>query len=92
MDDMDIWKKIAEFYRGKKFVRIIRGGIHPYPDPKYIIGSNFADIGFANEKRVRRLTMFSAIDNLMKGQLAKLYRVSIYQEDSTKTKVLNYHL
>ncbi|BCS92139.1 [LysW]-L-2-aminoadipate/[LysW]-L-glutamate phosphate reductase [Metallosphaera sp. J1] len=67
MDDMDIWKKIAEFYRGKKFVRIIRGGIHPYPDPKYIIGSNFADIGFANEKRVRRLTMFSAIDNLMKG-------------------------
>ena len=67
MDDMDIWKKIAEFYRGKKFVRIIRGGSHPYPDPKALLGTNFADIGFANEKRVRRLTMFSAIDNLMKG-------------------------
>lgn len=66
-DDIEIWRKIAEFYRGKKFIRIIRGGIHPYPDPKYVIGSNFADIGFAQEKRLMRLTMFSAIDNLMKG-------------------------
>ncbi|QKR00036.1 N-acetyl-gamma-glutamyl-phosphate reductase [Metallosphaera tengchongensis] len=66
-NDMDIWKGIAEFYKGKRFIRIIRGGIHPYPDPKYIIGSNFADIGFANEKRLKRLTIFSAIDNLMKG-------------------------
>lgn len=67
LDDLDIWKKIAEFYKGKRFIRIIRGGIHPYPDPKYVVGSNFADVGFANEKRVLRLTMFSAIDNLMKG-------------------------
>ncbi|AWR97368.1 N-acetyl-gamma-glutamyl-phosphate reductase [Acidianus sulfidivorans JP7] len=65
--DIDIWKKIAEYYRGKKFIRIIRGNIHPYPDPKYVIGSNFADIGFAQEKRIMRLTMFSAIDNLVKG-------------------------
>ncbi len=42
MEDLEIWKKVAEFYRGRKFVRIVRGGIHPYPDPKYIIGSNFA--------------------------------------------------
>ncbi|MEM4745990.1 MAG: N-acetyl-gamma-glutamyl-phosphate reductase, partial [Metallosphaera sp.] len=67
LEDMEIWKKLAEFYRGKKFVRIVRGGIHPYPDPKYVIGSNFADVGFAQEKRLMRLTMFSAIDNLMKG-------------------------
>ncbi|MEM0113897.1 MAG: N-acetyl-gamma-glutamyl-phosphate reductase, partial [Metallosphaera sp.] len=32
LEDMEIWKKLAEFYRGKKFVRIVRGGIHPYPD------------------------------------------------------------
>ncbi|MCY0882866.1 N-acetyl-gamma-glutamyl-phosphate reductase [Acidianus infernus] len=66
-DDIEIWKKIAEFYRGRKFIRIIRGGLHPYPDPKYVIGSNFADIGFAQERRIMRLTMFAAIDNLVKG-------------------------
>ncbi len=66
-DDIEIWKKIAEFYRGRRFIRIIRGGLHPYPDPKYVIGSNFADIGFAQEKRMMRLTMFAAIDNLVKG-------------------------
>ncbi|MQL54880.1 N-acetyl-gamma-glutamyl-phosphate reductase [Acidianus ambivalens] len=66
-DDIEIWKKIAEFYHGRKFIRIIRGGLHPYPDPKYVIGSNFADIGFAQEKRIMRLTMFAAIDNLVKG-------------------------
>ncbi|EZQ04755.1 N-acetyl-gamma-glutamyl-phosphate reductase [Candidatus Acidianus copahuensis] len=67
LDDMDVWRKTAEFYRGRKFIRIVRGGIHPYPDPKYVLGSNFADIGFAQERRISRLTMFSAIDNLMKG-------------------------
>ncbi|BDC19368.1 N-acetyl-gamma-glutamyl-phosphate reductase [Acidianus sp. HS-5] len=66
-DDIEIWKKIAEFYRGRRFIRIIRGGLHPYPDPKYVIGSNFADIGFAQEERIMRLTMFAAIDNLVKG-------------------------
>jgi N-acetyl-gamma-glutamyl-phosphate/LysW-gamma-L-alpha-aminoadipyl-6-phosphate reductase len=66
-DDIEIWKKIVEFYHGRKFIRIIRGGFHPYPDPKYVIGSNFADIGFAQEKRIMRLTMFAAIDNLVKG-------------------------
>ncbi|EWG07400.1 MAG: N-acetyl-gamma-glutamyl-phosphate reductase [Candidatus Aramenus sulfurataquae] len=67
LKEMDVWKRVAEFYRGRKFIRIIRGNVHPYPDPKYVIGSNFADVGFAVETRVNRLTMFAAIDNLMKG-------------------------
>lgn len=65
--ELDIWKGYVEFFKGRKFVRVIRGGMHPYPDPKYIIGSNFADVGFAVEKRVKRMTSFSAIDNMMKG-------------------------
>ncbi|MBP1357482.1 MAG: N-acetyl-gamma-glutamyl-phosphate reductase [Sulfolobus sp.] len=67
LDEMQVWKTIVSFYLGNKFIRIVRGGVHPYPDPKYVIGSNFADIGFAIERRLGRLTMFSAIDNLMKG-------------------------
>ena len=67
ISDMDLWKKFIEFYKGRKFIRIIRSNIHPYPDPKFLIGSNFADVGFAIEGRVRRVTTFAAIDNLMKG-------------------------
>ncbi|MCY0849267.1 N-acetyl-gamma-glutamyl-phosphate reductase [Sulfuracidifex metallicus] len=84
LDDMTVWKNIASFYRGKKFIRIIRGNIHPYPDPKYVIGSNFADIGFATEHRIGRLTIFSAIDNLMKGaagQAIQAFNLSIGLEE-----------
>lgn len=90
LDEMEIWKKIAEFYKGKKFVRIIRGNIHPYPDPKYTIGSNFADIGFAVEKRISRLTMFSAIDNLMKGaagQAVQAFNISMGFEEDEGLKI-----
>ncbi|MCY0860324.1 MAG: N-acetyl-gamma-glutamyl-phosphate reductase [Sulfolobaceae archaeon] len=86
IDELKIWKLIASFYTGNKFIRIIRGGIHPYPDPKYVIGSNFADIGFALEKRVGRLTVFAAIDNLMKGasgQAVQAFNIMMgFPEDS----------
>ncbi|MCH4814343.1 MAG: N-acetyl-gamma-glutamyl-phosphate reductase [Saccharolobus sp.] len=85
IEEIEIWKKIAEFYRGKRFIRIVRGNIHPYPDPKFVIGSNFADIGFAVEKRISRLTAFSAIDNLMKGaagQAVQAFNISMgFNED-----------
>ncbi|MFP3188087.1 MAG: N-acetyl-gamma-glutamyl-phosphate reductase [Sulfolobaceae archaeon] len=65
--ELEFWKKVVDFYKNRKFIRIIRGNIHPYPDTKYVIGSNYADVGFAIEERINRITMFSAIDNLMKG-------------------------
>ncbi|MCQ4366241.1 MAG: N-acetyl-gamma-glutamyl-phosphate reductase [Sulfolobales archaeon] len=79
VDEMELWKKAVEFYKGRKFIRIIRGGLHPLPDSKFVIGSNFADIGFAIESRLKRVTMFSAIDNLMKGasgQAVQAFNVS----------------
>lgn len=79
VEEMEYWKKVIDFYRNSKFIRIIRGNVHPYPDPKYVIGSNFADIGFAIEKRILRITMFSAIDNLVKGaagQAVQAFNVS----------------
>ncbi len=84
VEDMALWKTMASFYRGKKFVRIIRGNIHPYPDPKYVIGSNFADVGFATEHRIGRVTIFSAIDNLVKGaagQAIQAFNLSIGLEE-----------
>lgn len=66
-EDLEILKIYVNTYKDEPFVRIIYRMPPGYPDPKYVIGSNYADIGFAVEKRIKRLTSFCAIDNLMKG-------------------------
>lgn len=65
----DVWKALRSFYVSEPFIRFIRdkAGLYRYPDPKIVIGSNYADIGFEVDPHVDRLVMLSAIDNLMKG-------------------------
>ncbi|MCS7111326.1 MAG: N-acetyl-gamma-glutamyl-phosphate reductase [Ignisphaera sp.] len=67
LDDAELLKHYVNAYKGEPFIRIVYRLPPGYPDPKYVIGSNFADIGFAVEKRLNRITSFAAIDNLMKG-------------------------
>jgi len=67
VEALDVQRAYARYYAGKKFVRIVRGPPMPYPDVKNVYGSNYAEVGFALDKRVGRLAMFAAIDNLMKG-------------------------
>ncbi len=79
LSDLDLLKIVSGFYKDKRFIRIVRG-FPQYPDPKYVIGSNFADIGFAFEKRVNRVTMFAALDNLIKGgagQAVQAFNISM---------------
>jgi N-acetyl-gamma-glutamyl-phosphate/LysW-gamma-L-alpha-aminoadipyl-6-phosphate reductase len=64
VDEIVLWRAYAKRYANEPFVRIIRGR---YPDPKYVIGSNFTDVGLAVEGRIGRAALFAAIDNLMKG-------------------------
>jgi len=66
-DENKIWKVYASRYAKEPFIRIVHGTPFRYPDPKYVVGSNFADVGFAVEKRIGRAALFAAIDNLMKG-------------------------
>lgn len=67
LDDMELLKVYVATYRNEPFIRIIYKVPPGYPDPKYVIGSNYADVGFAVERRVGRITSFAAIDNLVKG-------------------------
>ena len=50
-------------------MRLVRSrrGVHRYPEPKILSGSNYCDIGFAGDTGQRRLVVIAAIDNLMKG-------------------------
>lgn len=68
-DAAAVWKALRSFYISEPFIRFIRdkAGLYRYPDPKIVIGSNFADIGFEVDPHLNRLVMLSAIDNLIKG-------------------------
>ncbi len=61
----DVARAYAEAYAGEPFVNLVAGG--RYPDAKNVVGSNYAEVGYAVELRVGRVTGFAAIDNLVKG-------------------------
>ncbi|MDK6029140.1 N-acetyl-gamma-glutamyl-phosphate reductase [Ignisphaera sp. 4213-co] len=67
IDDVEMLKYYVATYKNEPFIRIVYKVPPGYPDPKYVVGSNYADIGFAIEKRIGRVTSFAAIDNLVKG-------------------------
>lgn len=69
MSELEIWKIYRNSYSGEPFLRFIRDkkGLYKFPDPKFLIGSNFCDIGFDIDEYNQRLVSLSASDNLMKG-------------------------
>jgi LysW-gamma-L-alpha-aminoadipyl-6-phosphate/LysW-L-glutamyl-5-phosphate reductase len=69
VSDLEIRAVYRERYAGEPFVRVVaqRRGIHRYPDPKILLGSNFCDVGFAVAADGGRLTAMAALDNLVKG-------------------------
>jgi len=69
MEEREVWRTYREDYDDEPFVRLVRSrrGIHRYPEPKILAGSNYCDVGFATDEGQRRLVVIAAIDNLMKG-------------------------
>ncbi|AFZ68222.1 N-acetyl-gamma-glutamyl-phosphate reductase [Deinococcus peraridilitoris] len=67
--ERDVWGAYREVYAEEPFIRIVkvRQGIHRYPDPKLLDGTNFCDIGFEADQDSGRVVVMSAIDNLVKG-------------------------
>lgn len=65
----DLWRLFRGAYSDEPFVRIVadRQGPHRFPDPRVLVGSNHADVGFAVDERSGRVITFCAIDNLVKG-------------------------
>jgi N-acetyl-gamma-glutamyl-phosphate/LysW-gamma-L-alpha-aminoadipyl-6-phosphate reductase len=65
----DLWGAYRGQYEDEPFVRMASGGggVYRYPEPKAVAGSNFAEVGFEVDPGNKRLVVFSAIDNMMKG-------------------------
>ncbi|MCX8107683.1 MAG: N-acetyl-gamma-glutamyl-phosphate reductase, partial [Verrucomicrobiae bacterium] len=68
-DPAGISLRVAECYRraygAEPFVRLVEE--KRLPDTKYVVGTNYIDIGWRFDPRTRRLVVISAIDNLVKG-------------------------
>jgi len=65
----DLWKHFRAAYSDEPFVRIVadRQGPNKFPDPRVLVGSNHADVGFTIDPTSGRVITFCAIDNLVKG-------------------------
>lgn len=69
LSEFDLWKVYRNSYKNEFFIRLIRdkSGFYKFPDPKFVVGSNFCDIGFDLDDDNNRVVSLSASDNLMKG-------------------------
>lgn len=67
--ERDAWGAFREVYAEEPFIRLVKvaRGIHRYPDPKLLDGTNYCDIGFEMDQESGRIVVMSAIDNLVKG-------------------------
>ena len=58
---IELYKK---YYKDEYFVRVYETGL---PETNHVAGSNFVDIGLVVDKRLKRVVVSSAIDNIGKG-------------------------
>ena len=65
----DLWKSYRGSYADEPFVELVAGGggVYRYPEPKAVAGTTRAEVGFELDPANRRVVVFSAIDNMMKG-------------------------
>ncbi|WP_017603277.1 N-acetyl-gamma-glutamyl-phosphate reductase [Nocardiopsis alkaliphila] len=65
----DVWSVYRRRYDAEPFIRLVahRLGVHRLPDPQFLMGANFTDIGFDVDEDGGRVVVVVALDNLMKG-------------------------
>ena len=65
----DLWKAYRGAYEDEPFMRMAAGGsgVYSYPEPKAVAGTNYGEVGFELDPSNKRVVVFSAIDNMMKG-------------------------
>lgn len=71
VEERELWKLYRARYESEPFLRLVRqkSGIHRFPEPKLLAGSNWCDVGFEVDIKEpgHRVVVVAALDNLMKG-------------------------
>jgi len=65
----DLWGAYRGAYEPEPFVELVAGGggVYRYPEPKAVVGTNRAEVGFELDPSNERIVCFAAIDNMLKG-------------------------
>lgn len=88
LSDKDVWACFRQVYKDEPFIRIVKesSGVHRYPEPKILSGSNYCDVGFERDPDSNRVVVLSALDNLMKGaagQAVQAFNIRCGFEETT---------
>jgi len=69
LHERDLWAVYRRHFGDEPFIRLVtqRRGIHRWPEPKILSGTNFCDVGFAADADGCRVVLIAALDNLVKG-------------------------
>ena len=69
LTDKDLWAIYRKAYKEEPFMRLVKeaSGVHRYPEPKLLSGTNWCDVGFERDPHSNRVVVMAALDNLMKG-------------------------
>ena len=92
----DVWKALRGQYEGEPFIRFVKylKGCYQLPDPKVTQGTNYCDIGFELDEHAKRLLLFSAIDNMVKGasgQGVQCLNLMMGIDETTGLKSTGFH-
>jgi LysW-gamma-L-alpha-aminoadipyl-6-phosphate/LysW-L-glutamyl-5-phosphate reductase len=92
LEDKDIWKALRQVYGEEPFIRIVKeaDGTYRYPEPKWLAGTNYCDIGFQRDENSNRLVVISAIDNLMKGAAGQAVQAFNIMHGFAETEALDF--
>ncbi len=69
LPEKEIWAIYRAAYKDEPFMRLVKeaSGVHRYPEPKLLSGTNWCDVGFERDPTSNRVVVMAALDNLMKG-------------------------
>ncbi len=92
----EIWRALRSIYGSEPFIRLVKyqKGCYQLPDPKVTQGTNFCDIGFEIDPHAKRLLVFSAIDNMVKGasgQGVQCLNIIMGIDETTGLKSTGFH-
>jgi N-acetyl-gamma-glutamyl-phosphate/LysW-gamma-L-alpha-aminoadipyl-6-phosphate reductase len=67
--EKDTWKLYRAAYKAEPFIRLVSGktGLHRFPEPRIVAGTNYCDIGFELDTDGTHIVVVAALDNLGKG-------------------------
>ena len=68
-EEKEVWKLYRAAYNTEPFIRLVRSktGLHRFPEPRIVAGTNYCDIGFEMAESGDHLIVIAALDNLGKG-------------------------